>query len=85
MEEIFKKEEDKALTEKITRLEEDNKKLLLRFQKMEKLNDSIERTLHCVIFAVIIAVSTIPAGRDIALITTSFLFIPSVLASYIFR
>jgi hypothetical protein len=52
---------------------------------MEKLNDSIERTLHCVIFAVIIAVSTIPAGRDIALITTSFLFIPSVLASYIFR
>ncbi len=85
VEEAFKKEENKDLTERITRLEEENKKISLQFQKIEKLNESTERTLHCVVFAAIIAVSIIPAGRDIALITTSLLLIPVVLISCIFR
>jgi uncharacterized membrane protein len=77
MEEIFKKSD--ALKEEAFRLEEENKKLLLWFQKREKLNESIERTVLCVIFAVIIVVSIIPAGWLIALITASFLLIPAVL------
>ncbi len=91
MEEAFKKEENKDITEKITRLEEENKKLLLQFQKTGKLNESIERTVciikpfGCVIFAGIVAVSIIPEGRFIALITASLLLIPAVLVSYIFR
>ncbi len=84
MEEIFKKEENKDITERLTRLEEGNKKILLQFQKIEKLNEATERILHCVVFAAIIAVSTIPAGREIALITTSLLLIPAVLVSCIF-
>jgi hypothetical protein len=85
MEEIFKEEENKYLTERITRLEEENKKISLQFQKIEKLNESTQRTLHCVVFAAIIVVSIIPAGRDIALITSTLLLIPAVLVSYIFR
>jgi hypothetical protein len=83
MEENFKNE--CALKEEIARLEEENKKLSLQFPKRKKLNESIERAIHFLIYAVIIAVSIIPAGRDIALITTSFLLIPAVLVSCIFR
>jgi hypothetical protein len=91
MEEAFRKEENKDLTEKITRLEEENKKLLLQFRKEGKLIASIERTVHitkpfgCVIFAGMVAVPIIPEGRFIVLITASLLLIPAVLVSYIFR
>ncbi len=91
MEEAFKKEENKDIIEKITRLEEENKKLLLQFQKARKLNVSIERTVHivksfgCAIFAGMVAIPIIPEGRFIALITASLLLIPAVLVLYIFR
>jgi hypothetical protein len=91
MEEAFKKEENKDLSERITQLEEENKKLLLQFRKTGRLVESIERTVHitkpfgCVIFAGIVAVSIIPEGRFIALITASLLLIPAALVSYIFR
>ncbi len=91
MDEAFKKEDNKDLTEKIIRLEEENKKLLLQFRKAGRLIESIERTVHitrplcCVIFAGMVAVPIIPEGRFIALITASLLLIPAVLVSYIFR
>ncbi len=88
MKEAFKNED--ALKEEISRLEEENKELLLQFQKGEKLNKFVERTVHivsafgCMIFVVMIAVSIIPEGRFIALITASVLSIPAALVSYMF-
>jgi hypothetical protein len=89
MEEIFKNEV--ALKEEIARLEEENKKLLLRLQIVGKLIESIEQTVHitkpfgCAIFAGMVAVPIIPEGRFIVLITASLLIIPAMLVSYIFR
>ncbi len=89
MEEVLRKK--LALKEEIARLEDENKKLLLQFQKAEKLDVSIERTVHiaksfgCAIFASLVAVPIIPEGRFIALIAASLLVIPAVLVSYIFH
>ncbi len=89
MKEAFKNED--ALKEEISRLEEENKELLLQFQKAEKLNISIERTVHimksfgCAFFAGMVAVPIIPEGRFVVLITASVLLVPAVLVSYIFH
>ncbi len=89
MEETFKK--DFTLNEEIARLENENKRLLLRSQKVGKLIESIEQTVHitkpfgCAIFTGMVAVSIIPEGRSIVLIAASLLLIPAMLVSYVFR
>ncbi len=89
MEENFKNEA--ALKEELARLEDENKRLLLRSQKVGKLIESTERIVYItkpfgsVIFAGTVAIPIIPEGRSIVLITASLLLIPAILVSYIFR